>query len=312
MEESDPRELSTSGGNNRAPYSVPIGSSTVVKDTLNAHYAMISGDQDPFFALRPVPDNKETIHSSLCYLSQPVYYNISRFKYTINGVSAVFLSDTGATIMVIRADWVKTLKLSVDNANKLIFTTANEQEASTRVITQARVFLDEISLDLECHVAYNLVHSLSPVLRFPDFSAPFELHTDGACSAGIGVILCQRDLRTRRAYVIAYASRSLTPAERNYDVSEMEALAIVWGIKKFAHYLTGIKFTVITDYHALQFLRNIRNSDLRERFARWALSLQQHDFTIVYRPGSQNSGPDALSRHPVDSVPAFSTLVCSL
>lgn len=88
----------------------------------------------------------------------------------------------------------------------------------------------------------------APVLRLPDFTRPFELHTDGACTAGLGVILCQRDPKNNRAYAIAYASRSLSSAERNYGVSEVEALAIVFGIKKFAHYLTATKFTVIT-YH---------------------------------------------------------------
>lgn len=65
----------------------------------------------------------------------------------------------------------------------------------------------------------------APVLRFPDFCRPFELHTDGACAAGIGVILCQRDPSNNRAYAIAYASRSLSPAERNYVVTEIEARA---------------------------------------------------------------------------------------
>ncbi|KAG0735863.1 hypothetical protein G6F16_012384 [Rhizopus arrhizus] len=151
----------------------------------------------------------------------------------------------------------------------------------------------------------------APVLRFPDFSRPFELHTDGACSSGIGVILCQRDPGNRRAYAVTYASRSLSPAERNYGVSEVEALAVVWGIRKFAHYLTGTKFTVVTDHHALQFFQNTRSADHQGRLARWALSLQQHDFTIVYRPGRDNTGPDALSRYPVASSSGF-TFVCSL
>lgn len=144
----------------------------------------------------------------------------------------------------------------------------------------------------------------APVLRLPDFQRPFELHTDGACTAGIGVILCQRDLDNNRAYAVAYASRSLSPAERNYGVSEVEALAIVFGIKKFAHYLTATKFTVITDHHSLQFLTNGKSADLRGRLARWSLFLQQHDFDIVYRPGTKNAGPDALSRFPVDVQPS--------
>ncbi|KAG1137458.1 hypothetical protein G6F37_011201 [Rhizopus arrhizus] len=152
----------------------------------------------------------------------------------------------------------------------------------------------------------------APVLRFPDFSRPFELHTDGACTAGIGVILCQRDPRNNRAYAVAFASRSLSPAERNYGVSEVEALAIFWGIKKFAHYLTGTKFTVVTDHHSLQFLNKSKSTDLRGRLARWTLLLQQHDFEIVYRPGSKNAGPDALSRYPVPARVSANTYICSL
>ena len=148
----------------------------------------------------------------------------------------------------------------------------------------------------------------TPVLRFPDFSRPFELHTDG-----IGVILCQRDPRNNRAYAVAFASKSLTPAERNYGVSEVEALAIVWGIKKFAHYLTGTKFKVITDHHFLQFLNNGKSNDLRGHLALWTLMLlQQHDFEIIYRPGSENTGPDALSRFPVSTTATTQTMICSL
>ncbi|KAI9245641.1 hypothetical protein BY458DRAFT_420169, partial [Sporodiniella umbellata] len=44
------------------------------------------------------------------------------------------------------------------------------------------------------------------------------------------------------------------------------------------------------------------SNDLRGRLARWTLLLQQHDFDIVYRPGSKNAGPDALSRYPVSAM----------
>ncbi|KAG1125686.1 hypothetical protein G6F37_014105 [Rhizopus arrhizus] len=55
----------------------------------------------------------------------------------------------------------------------------------------------------------------------------------------IEVMLCQRDSDNNRVYTVALASRSLAPNEHNYGVSEIEALAIVWGITKFSHYLTG-------------------------------------------------------------------------
>ncbi|KAI8366177.1 hypothetical protein BD560DRAFT_299406, partial [Blakeslea trispora] len=44
------------------------------------------------------------------------------------------------------------------------------------------------------------------------------------------------------------------------------------------------------------------SNDLRERLARWTLLLQQHDFEIIYRPGSKNAGPDALSCYPSSAM----------
>ena len=66
----------------------------------------------------------------------------------------------------------------------------------------------------------------APILTFPCFSAdaaPFYLQTD-ASAAGIGAILEQD------GHVVAYASRSLTQAERNYSVIQRERLAAVSGI----------------------------------------------------------------------------------
>ena len=132
-----------------------------------------------------------------------------------------------------------------------------------------------------------------PILHYPDFNLPFLLMTD-ACDTGLGIVLAQQGPEGER--VIAYASRTIKPNERNYAVIEKEALAIVWGVKYFRHYLYGRKVTIITDHNPLKWLMNIK--DPAGRLARWSLTLQEYDLQIEHRAGRKHQNADALSRIP--------------
>ena len=55
---------------------------------------------------------------------------------------------------------------------------------------------------------------------------------------------------------IAYASRSLAPAEKKYSQIEKEGLAVVWGVNKFHLFLYGREFVILSDHKPLQFLFN--------------------------------------------------------
>lgn len=143
----------------------------------------------------------------------------------------------------------------------------------------------------------------SPVLVSPDYTfpiRPFKIHTD-ASNYGLGAVLTQEDADgCERA--IAFASRTLNRAERNYSVTERECLAVVFATDKFRPYVEGLSFTVVTDHHSLVWLT--RMSEPTGRLARWAVKLQQYDFTLAHRPGVQNELPDALSRAPIE-IAAF-------
>ena len=103
----------------------------------------------------------------------------------------------------------------------------------------------------------------APILAFPNFKEPFHLYTD-ASNDGIGVTLGQ--IQEGREVVIAYASRDFNAAERNYSTTEREALAVIFGIKKFEPYLYEKKFILHTDHHSLKWLMTI--SDPTGKLAR--------------------------------------------
>jgi transposase InsO family protein len=133
-----------------------------------------------------------------------------------------------------------------------------------------------------------------PVLRHPDFSRPFVLQTD-ASGYGLGAVLSQ--VLEDGEHPIAYASRTLEDRETRHAVIEKEALAILWGVHHFRHYLLGKKFLIQTDHKPLVYLQQIKDQNVR--LQKIALKLQGYQFTIEHRPGVKNQNADHLSRYPV-------------
>ena len=90
----------------------------------------------------------------------------------------------------------------------------------------------------------------APVLAYPSFHRPFTVETD-ASIIGLGAVL-QQTQTDSKLHPVAYASRSLTAAERNYSITELEALAVVWALTRFHSYLYGLSVTVVTDHAAVR------------------------------------------------------------
>ncbi|GFS54963.1 retrovirus-related Pol polyprotein from transposon opus [Trichonephila clavipes] len=120
----------------------------------------------------------------------------------------------------------------------------------------------------------------------------FNLFTD-ALGVGIGAVLQQNQKP------IAFASRTLNKAERNYTVTERECLAVIWVQNKFKTYFGPLPVKVITDHAALTKLTNGKN--LSSWMIRWALKLSEFNIEWEHRPGVQNVVADLLSRNSEDS-----------
>lgn len=133
-----------------------------------------------------------------------------------------------------------------------------------------------------------------PILRKPDFNKPFEVVCDASIK-GLGAILTQRTAEGIE-YPIVFSSRALQGSEKNYGISKLELLAVVWSLKLYRPYLLGSKFqvTVISDHSALPGL--LKTKQPTGILARWIEILSEFDYTIVYRKGRINEAADFLSR----------------
>ena len=149
----------------------------------------------------------------------------------------------------------------------------------------------------------SLIDSLlhAPIMAFPDFEQPFVLHTD-ASNKGLGAVLYQKQEGKLR--VIAYASRTLTPAEKKYHLhsGKLEFLALKWAIcDRFRDYLYySPPFTVFTDNNPLTYV--LTSAKLNATGLRWVGELADFAFTIKYRPGRANTDADTLSREPLSEI----------
>ncbi|GFY21240.1 retrovirus-related Pol polyprotein from transposon 17.6 [Trichonephila clavipes] len=133
----------------------------------------------------------------------------------------------------------------------------------------------------------------APVLQLPNFTEQFNLFTD-ASGVRIGAVLNQNHRP------IAFASKTLNKAERNYTVSERECLAVIWALNKFKTYFASLPVKVITDHAALTKLSNGKN--LSSRMIRWAPKLSEFNIEWEHRSGVQNVVTDVLSRNPVGNM----------
>lgn len=150
----------------------------------------------------------------------------------------------------------------------------------------------------ECHKALDrLIECVTsdPVLWHPDPSAPFELEVD-ASDFALGSILFQRDENNKRC-AVAYHSRALIAAERNYSIADKEFLAIMEALKLVRHLVMGSlhKLTIYSDHNNLCYYRDPQK--LNRRVARYIAFLANFNFEIKYLPGKKNQA-DPLSRRP--------------
>ena len=149
----------------------------------------------------------------------------------------------------------------------------------------------------------------SPVLQLPDLSRPFFMQTD-ASKLGTGAVLLQKD-DTGVSHLCAYLSQALVGAEQNYQVYDLELLAVIRMLKAWRLYLISPTEPMVlyTDHQNITYFR--QPQDLTARQMRWHSILQEYPVRFTHISGHKNGAPDLLSQmaHFVSSVTPQLTLI---
>ena len=146
----------------------------------------------------------------------------------------------------------------------------------------------------------------APVLSHYDPALPIVLAAD-ASAYGVGAVISHR-MTDGSERPVAFASRTLSKSEMNYAQIEKEALALVFGIRKFHQFLYGRQFTMVTDHKPLRTILDLKNKIpplAAARMQHWALTLSAYVYEIEFRPTGEHGNADSLSRLPLTTEPAL-------
>ena len=133
----------------------------------------------------------------------------------------------------------------------------------------------------------------SPILRAPNFTRPYVLAVVASC-VGVGTVLLQ-ERKDKAEHPVAFFSKKLSPAQRNYSVIEQELLAILLALQHSEVYLPSHcpVIEIYSDYHPLQFFNKFKFKN--QRLTHWSLLLQEYNLDVKRIKGKDNAIAECLS-----------------
>ena len=136
-----------------------------------------------------------------------------------------------------------------------------------------------------------------PVLAHPDLTKQFKLEVD-ASGYAVGAVLMQRQEDNGKRHPVGFYSATLNLAEHNYDIYDLELLAIVKALRHWRPLLAGSphKIKVFSDHMSLQYWRELQK--ISRQVAREVVELANYDTEIHHLKGRENGRADVLSQRP--------------
>ncbi|SYW85605.1 uncharacterized protein UHO2_01849 [Ustilago hordei] len=131
------------------------------------------------------------------------------------------------------------------------------------------------------------------VLQHFNYHLPTRLETDASNFAITGVLKQEHE---GCWHPVAFYSRKILSAEKNYKIHNKELLAVVACLTQWRHMLAGLpsQLVILTDHEALKYFK--LQHCITGRQARWVVLLADFNFVLQYQPGDKGGEPDALTR----------------
>ena len=136
-----------------------------------------------------------------------------------------------------------------------------------------------------------------PVLSMPDKRGRFLLYSDTSKYA-TGSALYQ--VQNRKPKLIAYASKRMPKAARNYSITELEMCGLAINIASFAHLLKRVDFDAVVDHLAITHIMKSKMEPATNRIKRLLEVLSSYSFNLYYIKGKDMILSDFLSRQIED------------
>ena len=132
------------------------------------------------------------------------------------------------------------------------------------------------------------------VLVTPDLDKEMRVEADTSDFATGGVLSMK--CKDKKWRPVAYISKSLNEAERNYKIHDKEMLAIIRYLEVWRHFLEGAKdqFKIWTDHKNLEYF--MKTQKLNQKQARWSLYLSRFDFALKHVAGKSIGRVNSLSK----------------
>ena len=137
----------------------------------------------------------------------------------------------------------------------------------------------------------------SPVLHLPDRHGHFQLYSDTSKFA-TGSALYQ--IQNGQPRLIAYASKRMPEAAKNYSITEVEMYGLAMNITTFLHLLKKVDFDVVVNHLAITHIMRSKAESTTTRIKRLLELLSLYSFNLYYKKGKNMVLSDFLSRQKKD------------